>query len=59
MIKLKEINLDYIMWIEHWIKNDRIYMIYKRSYELYTNKELYLEFRQRVSSYHLNILVLR
>jgi len=30
------------------MKNDRIYMKYERSYELYTNKELYLESRQQV-----------
>jgi hypothetical protein len=59
MIKLKEINLDYIIWIEYWMKNDRTYMIYERSYELYINKELYLESRQHVSVYHLNILVLK
>ena len=44
MVKLKETNLDCIIWNEYWKKNDIVnLLIQKRSQELYNNREVHLE----------------
>jgi hypothetical protein len=44
MVKLKETNLDCIIWNEYRKKNDIVnLLIQKRSQELYNNREVHLE----------------